>query len=114
MSDLLVEKNTVRVYECCDWGDFMSRVRLPEPALASTKAIYRGHAKPDWPLMSRLDWQLSLDVREKDGSSKIISHPRQSYKIDGYRKLCDKILQRFRRYVRTIPNINPNASDNEL
>jgi len=114
MSDLPVEKNTVRVYDCCDWGDFMSRVRLPEPALASTKAIYRGHTKPDWLLMSRLDWQLSLGVREEDGSSKLISHPRQLYKIDGYRKLCDNILQRFRRYVRTIPNINPNASDNEL
>lgn len=75
MSDLQVKKNIVRVYDCQDWDEFVFKVRGPEPALVATNAIFRGHAKPEWLLMSRLDWQLSIGVGEKDNLSKLISHP---------------------------------------
>jgi len=112
--DQSFETNTVRAYPCSSWDDFVAKVRAPSPQLSMVPAIYRGHAKTDWLLWSKLDLQLSYTVRREDGQQVVIGHARGPNRHQKFDEICNGVFERFLKFARTLPEAAAATNSMEL
>lgn len=106
--------NQLRPYPCRTWDEFVAKVRTPDPQVSLVPAIYRGHAKTDWLLWSKLDFQLSYTVRAADGQQRVIGHARGPNRHHKFDEICTAVFERFRKYARTLPEAAAATNSMEL
>ena len=107
-----------RIHELASWTEFVEAVRTG-PTKATNggvaypdEVLYRGHAKPDWPLWSPLDRRLVTWVRGKNGTPEYWS-ARKTKGLAWYDNVCERVLSQFKQLCNGLTGIEPMMSDDE-
>ena len=100
--------NQVRIYRCESWSDFTREVRKNRPwpqigqgnsSVLADVTIFRGHSDPSWRLMSRLERKLEYGLKDPATQAVIEKSIRMDKGLDWYDSVCNRIIERFRRYA---------------